>query len=96
MQVCAADERRSGLSAGRDILEAVVDAEGKDRHIRAGGQPQEDQLIADSLGLDLSRLASSMRRTMPCRGEGRQDVSSGEGQLLMKGNVKTEVLLKAS
>ena len=82
---------------GDDILEAVVDAE------REGivtpvlvGNRRKTQLVADSLGLDLSRLAFLDETDDALAAEKAvRMVSSGEAQLLMKGNVKTAVLLKA-
>lgn len=82
---------------GDDILEAVVDAarEGIVNPILVGNR-RKTQSIAENLGLDLSALSfvDEPDDTRAAEKAVRM-VSSGEAHLLMKGNVKTAVLLKA-
>lgn len=82
---------------GDDILEAVADAaqEGVVDPVLVGNRGKT-MAIAESLGLDISGLEFVDEPDDALAAEKAvRMVSSGEAQLLMKGNVKTAVLLKA-
>ncbi|NLI95209.1 MAG: bifunctional enoyl-CoA hydratase/phosphate acetyltransferase [Synergistaceae bacterium] len=82
---------------GDDILEAVVDAarEGVVDPVLVGNRSRSEA-IAEELGLDLSGIAFVDEPNDALAAEKAvKMVSSGEAHLLMKGNVKTAVLLKA-
>lgn len=82
---------------GDDILEAVADAaqEGVVDPVLVGNRGKT-MAIAESLGLDISGLEFVDEPDDALAAEKAvRMVSSGEAHLLMKGNVKTAVLLKA-
>ncbi len=82
---------------GDDILEAVADAaqEGVVDPVLVGSRGKT-MAIAESLGLDISGLEFVDEPDDALAAEKAvRMVSSGEAHLLMKGNVKTAVLLKA-
>ncbi|HOV28550.1 MAG TPA: bifunctional enoyl-CoA hydratase/phosphate acetyltransferase [Synergistales bacterium] len=82
---------------GDDILEAVADAaqEGVVDPVLVGNRGKT-LAIAESLGLDISGLEFVDEPDDALAAEKAvRMVSSGEAHLLMKGNVKTAVLLKA-
>lgn len=82
---------------GDDILEAVADAakEGVVDPVLVGNRSRT-QAIADGIGLDISGLPFVDEPDDALAAEKAvRMVSSGEAHLLMKGNVKTAVLLKA-
>ena len=82
---------------GEDILEAVEDAlQGGIVNPVLVGNRKKTQAIADGLGLDLSKF-TFVEEADDARAAEKavRMVSSGEADLVMKGNVKTAVLLKA-